>query len=72
MPTTPSQIDKQTLVARLNEARNALLTVVRDMPADRIETPGAAGDWSVKEVIGHIASWEDRLLTLTQMVLNGQ
>ncbi len=72
MPTPPSQIDKQTLITRLNEARNALLTLVRSLPADRNEAPGAVGDWSVKEVIGHIASWEDRLLTLTQMVLNGQ
>ncbi len=72
MHTTPTEADKQALTTRLTEARNELLSLVRSLPADRLETPGAAGDWSVKDVIGHIASWEDRLLTLTQMVLNGQ
>lgn len=66
-----TKADKQALAARLADARNELLTMVRSLPAERLETPGAVGDWSVKDVIGHIASWEDRLLTLAQAVLNG-
>lgn len=66
-----TEADKQSLMSRLNGARNELLALVRSLPAESLETPGAVGDWSVKDVIGHIASWEDRLLTLAQMVLNG-
>lgn len=71
MQTTPTEADKQALAARLTGARNELLRLVRSLPPERLETPGAAGEWSVKDVIGHIASWEDRLLTLAQTVLNG-
>jgi len=71
LKSSPTEADKQALVARLADARNELLTLVRSLPAERIESPGAVGDWSVKDVIGHVASWEDRLLTLAQMVLNG-
>jgi uncharacterized damage-inducible protein DinB len=71
MHTTPTEADKQALAARLTEARNELLSLVRSLPPERLETAGAVGDWSVKDVIGHIASWEDRLLTLAQTVLNG-
>jgi uncharacterized damage-inducible protein DinB len=71
MQTTPTEADKQALAARLTEARNELLRLVRSLPPERLETAGAVGDWSVKDVIGHIASWEDRLLTLAQTVLNG-
>jgi uncharacterized damage-inducible protein DinB len=71
MHTTPTEAGKQALAARLTEARNELLRLVRSLPPERLETPGAVGDWSVKDVIGHIASWEDRLLTLAQTVLNG-
>jgi uncharacterized damage-inducible protein DinB len=71
MNTIPSEADKQALVASLTEARNELLSLVRSMPVDRLEAPGAVGDWSVKDVVGHIASWEDRLLTLAQTVFNG-
>lgn len=71
MQATATDADKQALVVRLNDARNELLSLVRGLPTDRLETAGAVGDWSVKDVIGHIASWEDRLLTLAQTVLNG-
>lgn len=71
MNTTPTETNKQALVARLTEARNELLRLVRSVPVERLEMPDAVGDWSVKDVIGHIASWEDRLLTLAQTVLNG-
>jgi uncharacterized damage-inducible protein DinB len=71
MHTTPTEADKQALAARLTEARNELLRLVRSLPLERLEMAGAVGDWSVKDVIGHIASWEDRLLTLAQTVLNG-
>lgn len=69
--SSPTEADKQALVARLADARNELLTLVRSLPAERLGSPGALGNWSVKDVIGHIASWEDRLLTLAQMMLNG-
>jgi hypothetical protein len=71
MQATFTDADKQTLITALNHARNELLTWVRSLPAGRLETPGAVGDWSVKDVVGHIASWEDRLLTQAQMLLNG-
>ncbi len=71
MHTPPTEADKQALVVRLTEARNELLSLVRGLPAGRLEAPGVVGDWSAKDVIGHIASWEDRLLTLAQTVLNG-
>lgn len=72
--TTPQHDDrqaaKQTLVNRLNTTRNVLLTLLRNLPPERREVPGACGDWSVKDVVGHLASWEDRLLTLAQMLIN--
>lgn len=71
MNTMSTEAEKQALTTRLVDARNALLALVRGLPVDRLETPGAVGDWSVKDVIGHIASWENRLLTLAQTVLNG-
>ncbi len=71
MHPTPTEADKQALVARLTDARDELLRLVRSLPLERLEAPGAVGAWSVKDVIGHIASWEDRLLTLAQTVLNG-
>ena len=64
--------DKQALVDRLNATRNELLAIVRDLPADLRLAPVLDDEWSTKDMIGHIASWENRLLTLAQMLINGE
>lgn len=70
--TLPTAAGKQALVDRLTAARSELLALLRSLPMDQLTAPGAVGDWSVRDVVGHLASWEDRLLTLAQMVINGQ
>lgn len=66
----PTEENKQALVDRLGEARNGLLRVVRDLAAEQRLVPVLAEGWSVRDIVGHIASWEDRLLTLAQMLIN--
>ena len=68
--TLPTEANKQHLVERLGTVRNDLLRVVRDLPAELRLVPAMDDDWSVKDIVGHIASWEDRLLTLSQMLIN--
>ena len=63
---------KQALIDRLNIARNELLAIVRDLPDDLRLLPVLDDAWSTKDLIGHIASWENRLLTLAQMLINGE
>ena len=70
LQTLPTEENKQALVERLGEARNGLLRVVRDLPAAQRLVPVLAEGWSVRDIVGHIASWEDRLLTLAQMLIN--
>ncbi len=70
LQTLPTEENKQALVERLGEARNGLLRVVRDLPAEQRLVPVLAEGWSVRDIVGHIASWEDRLLTLAQMLIN--
>lgn len=71
-PIISGEADKQALVDRLAAARNDLLAVVRDLPPKLLLVPVLDDAWSTKDIIGHIASWEDRLLTLAQMLINGE
>lgn len=66
----PTEENKQALVERLGDARNGLLRVVRDLPADQLLIPVLDEGWSARDIVGHVASWEDRLLTLAQMLIN--
>lgn len=70
LQTLPTEENKQALVGRLGDARNGLLRVVRDLPAEQRLIPVLDEGWSVRDIVGHIASWEDRLLTLAQMLIN--
>jgi len=41
---------------------------LKDFPPDKFETPGACGTWSVKQIIAHLASYEETLVeTLTSI-----
>ena len=66
----PKEADKLALNTALTEARNALLLLVRDLPPAQREQSGAVGHWSIRDVVGHLASWEHRLLNWAQMVRN--
>ena len=55
----------------MNDARSALLSVLRALPEAAILQPAVIGDWSIKDVVAHITAWEDRLLTVAQKVLWG-
>ncbi|MER2600548.1 MAG: DinB family protein [Caldilineales bacterium] len=66
----PGEKDKQALNAFLISARDALLLLVRDLPPEQREQPNVVGHWSIRDVVGHLASWEHRLLNWVQMVRN--
>jgi uncharacterized damage-inducible protein DinB len=63
---------KQALIDRLAVVRNELLAIVRELPGDLLLAPVLDDAWSTKDIIGHIASWENRLLTLAQRLINGE
>lgn len=61
MPTSTS-VGTQ-LVAALDEQRTALMSLLAGQPADALDRKGALGEWSIKNVLAHLAAWE---LTMVQ------
>ena len=45
-------------LAKIDRSWTALIDGIDGVPADRMEEPGVVGEWSVKDVMGHIAYWE--------------
>lgn len=65
-------MDKATLLKTLIETRAAWETLLAQIDEEQMQKPGAAGKWSVKDVIAHIASGERELvLVLRTHVLAG-
>jgi hypothetical protein len=45
------------LVAALDEARGAFLDALGDVDADLVTVPGVMEEWSVRDLVVHVAAW---------------
>ncbi|HET7093622.1 MAG TPA: maleylpyruvate isomerase N-terminal domain-containing protein, partial [Thermomicrobiales bacterium] len=59
------------LLKRLDAAWQAFLTSYAGLPVARLTEPGVVGDWSVKDVIAHVTTWEEEALTHLPTILAG-
>ncbi|MBC7265065.1 MAG: ClbS/DfsB family four-helix bundle protein [Chloroflexi bacterium] len=53
---------KAELIAAMNENSAALLKVVEGLEESERRMPGAVGQWSVHDVVGHIGYWDGEAL----------
>lgn len=44
----------------IDESWAAFQEVLESVPAGRLEEDGACGEWSVKDLMAHVAYWDDR------------
>jgi hypothetical protein len=52
--------DKAEVVRQLEEAWRELTSLVDSIPESRLEIAGVSEDWSVKDLLGHMAFWGER------------
>ena len=46
------------LFESLHQERAALLDAIKDLPDDFLERKGVVGEWSIKNLLAHLVSWE--------------
>lgn len=51
------------LQERLENSRERLLVALAPLPDEALLEPNAAGDWSIADVLAHLAAWESELVT---------
>ncbi len=47
------------LIAALDDARGGLLDALADVDAELVTVPGVVDDWSVRDLVVHVAAWAD-------------
>lgn len=47
------------LFESLSQERAALFDAIKDLPAERLDQKGVAGEWSIKNVLAHLVAWEN-------------
>jgi hypothetical protein len=60
--TSTSSGDREELVRYLERARSELWASFRGLSAEQMTRPGVVGEWSVKDVLSHVTSWEEQVL----------
>lgn len=65
-------MDGSQLQEYLENSRAELLLAIESLPDEALLEPGAAGDWSVRDVLGHLTHWEAELVTALLRLKRGQ
>ncbi len=68
----PEPKTKDALLKDIRRERDALEQFLAELPPGGMESPGAIADWSVKDVLAHLAEWEQLLLVWYQAGLRGE
>jgi hypothetical protein len=64
--------DVRVLLGRIEEGWREVLGALDGIPEERLEEPGACGAWSTKNLMGHLAFWDDHVLEEIERALAGQ
>lgn len=48
-----------------------LLEILDGIPENRLEEPGACGEWSIKHLMGHLAYWDENAVAEIERALAG-
>jgi uncharacterized damage-inducible protein DinB len=70
-PTDPDRW-KQQAIRRMTRTRAATLKFLARVPKAEVVKAGTQGQWSIKDVLAHIAAWEQEGAKRLQLIRRGQ
>jgi len=62
---------KTELVEQIKAERERLENTLANFNPEQMTQPGVMGEWSIKDILGHIATWESRLVTILYSIERG-
>ncbi|WP_374689697.1 ClbS/DfsB family four-helix bundle protein [Promineifilum sp.] len=65
-------MDRQQLLKQIDKRWTAFQRSYAGLSAAQMTTPGVAGDWSVKDILAHITTWEEEALEHLPAILEGK
>jgi hypothetical protein len=64
-------VDRQQLLGKLDKEWAALRASYAGLPDAALTEPGVTGDWSVKDILAHVTTWEGEALKHLPTILEG-
>jgi uncharacterized protein (TIGR03083 family) len=65
-------MDRGQLLDRVECAWSAFVTACDGLPDAAMAEPSVVGDWSVQDLLSHIAIWEDEALKALPLLIDGK
>ena len=62
---------KRELLLSIQNERTAFEATLAGLTPEQMAAPGVMGEWSVKDILGHVAMWEARLVTILYSIERG-
>ncbi len=64
-------MDKHQFLKKVDQGWAALEAAYAGLPEARLAEPGVVGDWSVKDLLAHVTTWEEEALKYLPLILAG-
>ena len=64
-------MSKEELIANIDKSWAAWTAALDGIPAERTSEPGVCGDFSIKDLVGHIAFWDEQDLARAHKLASG-
>ncbi|MCI0581253.1 MAG: ClbS/DfsB family four-helix bundle protein [Chloroflexi bacterium] len=64
-------MNQQQLLKRLDKAWVSLTESYAGLTDSQLTEPGVTGDWSVKDILAHVTTWEQEALKVLPLILQG-
>jgi Mycothiol maleylpyruvate isomerase N-terminal domain len=63
---------RRAAIARMTRSRAATLALLARLPRERLERPGTRDAWSIRDVLAHIAAWEEEGTRRLALIARGR
>lgn len=64
-------MNKQQLLKKLDQSWTGLKEAYAGLSEAQLTEPGVLGDWSVKDILAHVTTWEEEALKYLPLILQG-
>lgn len=64
--------ERDALLEELDAAREAFLHALEEVDADLVTTPGVMEDWSVRDIVVHVAAWAEHGAAALELAATGR
>jgi hypothetical protein len=66
------RMNREQLFARIHKHFKAFKDSLNDMPDKRWQSRGVMGDWTLKDVVCHVTTWEEEALKALPLLMQGK